>query len=177
VRTGRTPHCAISAAPITSGRRRYSAGARLVIDAGQSVGALPLDVAALALSMTTMVNRERGCARGACTISAARPKSPAPDMNVCAVRLAAPFRREVLHLVRGARDLKEQDEAPPAAPDAPPVHWPSPGPSAKNEPPDFISDHPRHETRVEHIEARRPEAENEYGSTFASGRREGSCAR
>jgi len=38
--------------------------------------------------------------------------------------------------------------------------------AAKNEPPDFISDHPRHETRVEHIEARLPEAEKEYGSTL-----------
>jgi len=38
--------------------------------------------------------------------------------------------------------------------------------AAKNEPPDFISDHPRHETRVEYIEAWPPEAENEYGSTL-----------
>jgi hypothetical protein len=54
---------------------------------------------------------------------------------VRAVRIAAQFGREVLHLLPGARDLEGQDEAPPAAPDASPVHWPSPGPSAPSPPP------------------------------------------
>jgi hypothetical protein len=75
-----------------------------------------------------MVNWERGCARGAGTISAARP---APDMNACAqcawlLSSSAKFCTSCREPVT----LEDQDEAPPAAPDAPPVYWPSPGPSA-----------------------------------------------
>jgi hypothetical protein len=40
--------------------------------------------------------------------------------------------------------------------------WPFVGPNLNT----FISDQPSQETRVEHIEAWPPEAENEYGSTL-----------
>jgi hypothetical protein len=38
--------------------------------------------------------------------------------------------------------------------------------AAKNQPPDFISDHPSHETGAAHIERWPPEPEKKYGSTL-----------
>jgi hypothetical protein len=99
----------------------------VVIDASQSVGGLPLDVAARAVH-DIMVNRERGCARGAGAIPAARP---APDINACAQWASLPSSgAKFCTSCREPVTLEDQDEAPPAAPDAPPVHWLSPGPSA-----------------------------------------------